>query len=146
MRDDGPHARAGLSDLERRMRDADRSIEAPPFLVERIESALQERGMQPARRSRHLVAIARIAAAVAVLATAALLNATLHRRTPPRPAEPIGAASAADEVAPAIVRFAPDSNHFARTIPTTRPNITVVRIYRGVGPAAAPEPTEGSES
>jgi hypothetical protein len=49
------------------------------------------------------------------------------------------------QTAPAIVYNTPDSNYFVQTIPTSKPNVSIVRLYRDFTKHDTPKPIDPSD-
>ena len=134
--------------LDAQLTRANRSIAPPPDLESRISRTI---GRTIVRR--------RIGVAggvlVVVIASGGVLRTLIGPASPTAPSKlAIGDADIAPSPGPdrpaargaATVRFAPDSGYFAREIPTSHPNVSMVRVYRNLAVPMKAEEEEPGDS
>lgn len=132
--------------LDQMLVDANESISVPLGLENRVTRAIG--------RS---IAIRRVAAASSVALVALVASVLVQTLAGPanqiQPGGPQagtneGLTLSPDDIMPsvpvahrtAIVYSNPDSKYFAQAIPTTKPNVTIVRLYRDLTPTRETEP------
>lgn len=134
--------------LDAQLARANRSIAPPPDLESKVARAI---GRSIVRRR---VGVAG-GVLVVVIASGGVLRTLIGPASPTAPSKlAIGDADSAPSPGPdrstahraATVRFKPDSGYFAREIPTSHANVSIIRIYRDLAAPAKTQEDEPDES